>query len=340
VTATPVTVELSGVVPDGNHTKLYGLTGLGVTASLNTGGYQVVPGSHHWMISGNFFKNYLVLPSDADPQTGHVEHHNNDDVHAPSFTFFTTYNANILVICQATVQTPSGNFDVTASRLFTSEKPSSTMSVTTGILRFNPEGTNTPTRIGLYGTANVGSGQHWEASILMPEHFSMADGQGAFVQTVQDRTWVIANPYQDSLYDTQNDLRGLDNDFPYKYFQYPTMIESVSGRKMLSGSSGDSPSTVMYYDSKYYQGEREFNADTWTMFKPEPPQSNLGQPSTWVPMDTYSWEFYYFLERPGGIWTITRSFVPPPSPQTRPTSIHPEWSRQILNLPLVPIGGN
>ncbi len=314
---TSVRVALGGVVKDGAAWKC--LTGDTVTASLDTGGYVQVAGSHLWSATGPVFKDFFV-DTPTTQQKGNRRYHEAADKNQPTFTLRYYDLGSSVITCNAQVVTPKGNLAVTGdSETITIVRPNWSWIIRQGAVLIN----STQDRVGAFAWGSSPAGQEWESTATVPAPFQAKACDLGYAQLANPTRNRWANkPAPQNLWGFPgNGLWGLDNTFPY---------ESGSGSGTITFISSDSPSSVLPADLDFYKVRCQDYFENWLIFRPSGGE--------WVALGKYSWNWYAECIRgAGNQWifngTATLSHTPPVN-----TSDHPAWVRKHDNATQVPIG--
>ena len=117
-------------------------------------------------------------------------------------------------------------------------------------------------------------------------------------------------------------MPALDTDFPYPF---GTGVWNLPGL----GQFEDSPSNSLNWypasggGNDWYYTRASDSFQTWAMFKPP---SKDSQPTTWIPMASYTWSWNGTAEKQGGQWTLTASGGSGAQYQAAESFNHPEWN--------------
>ncbi len=300
-TATPVTIQLTGVTTD--H-KL--LTGQQCTATLSgTNGYKVT--SYTWSVGGKAFKNYDTTAPNSTNATQLVPL-GNADLNGPAtgstsvapLNFYDGTQESLNVSCTASLTAPDGtSLSVSAQApQITVLKPTVTWPISTGIVQYN----SAQQAFGLYTVSWNG------VTVNVPAPFS--GGQCTFTQIVTPNVSTYNASGTATPYVPNNGVAGLDGGFIYGNTWSPPAAGSDVDRPAV-GINGLPSGTTKVTASEAFT--------TWVMYKPDG--------GVWVPLSNYNWNWSETFQFANASWSLTQaSPTTPPTYASSPTDTPPTWT--------------
>ncbi len=283
--------------------------------------------------------------------------------------FFDRMSENVQVEClTATLDITSTNTDVraplpaitnTQAKLLSSDKPTCTAENKRGWVQiYQPSGYpgygmnwGSFAHNGVAGTTTT-QGENWRhVQYLIPQPFANNVGSGCFGQLItlnrqlfrNVSTDLFGNPLFPPRYvHPQNGNIGLDYGFPYGLASGNAAGEGVpplagSWNLPFLGFGGDSPRQTLGQQvndgggTAWYQSTANDSMSTWIFFVPP---AKDGLPTSWVPMQTYSWGWAGTADRtlvPPSPWTLSGTNPAGPGiidgPAWTNTDDFPNWTR-------------
>lgn len=322
-------VSLVGVTRFYSPHALKFLTGQQVSASVS--GVQLPIAKYSWYagpaqgsdpnVDARIFRNYVHTTS-----LGKKYLHTKADKSQPVFSFYTANKGSLLVECEmefgpaAEGERYEGGLPAFTARSREIESVRPTVTDTqpaTGTVSLYP----TMFMFGGIPETPIEHGQEWVVTIQVDPPFTQA-GQGCFVQLITANRELLRNPLNGRpsrfVYSTTG---ALDTGFPYPFL---SGVWNVSG----SGRFVDSPFQGLGWDpgdgggTDWYRSSANDSFQVWAMYRPPSVQN---QPTTWIPLRRYTWQWSGVAERIEGVWYLTSSgggVVMDPDDLT----IHPEWT--------------
>lgn len=242
--------------------------------------------------------------------------------------FYTVKDGTSKVLCSFKVTLPSGSLSAGGLPNISAEsKP---------IISVRPEYINWTLQSGtvfLYNNAiwcgpGGGSpeGQDWSnVEFRLPAPYQQV-GQGSFcllITPTRDLYRYVVPPggYTHFIKDGPQGVQALDKNFPYNVGN--NYLWTISGK----GAGHDSPSNPLTLSAAntdyWYQSTADDSFETWAMYKPP---SHASQPTVWIPMAKYTWDWSGDATRSSATsaWSLTKQDPNPSSPGVN--YVHPEWN--------------